>query len=86
MGCGKSILRSTRTCYKRDESLYWRLGEIADEEKWPKKPYSLLAKYGGLSLYDIDFEEIYSIYDGDIKFVKGYGYASIGYLDHPDGT
>ena len=45
-----------------------------------------LAKYGGLSLYDIDFEEIYSIYDGDIKFVKGYGYASIGYLDHPDGT
>ena len=45
-----------------------------------------LAKYWGLSLYDIDFEKRYSIDDEDIKFLKGYGYALIGNWDHPDGT
>ena len=45
-----------------------------------------LAKYGGLSLYDIDFGKIYSIDDEDIHFVNGYGYALIGNLDHTDGT
>ena len=46
----------------------------------------LLAKYGGLSLYDIDFEKRYSIDYEDIHFVKGYGYALTVYPYHPDGT
>ena len=45
-----------------------------------------LDKYGGLSLYDIDTEKIYSICDKEIHFVKGERYALIGNPDHPDGT
>ena len=45
-----------------------------------------LARYGGLSLYDIDFGKRYSIDDEDIRFVSGYGYALIGNPYHPDGT
>ena len=45
-----------------------------------------LAKYGGLSLYGIDFEKIYSIDDEDIHFVKGYGYALIVNPDHTYGN
>ena len=37
-----------------------------------------MAKYGGLSIYDSDFEKRYSINDEDIHFVKGDGYALIG--------
>ena len=36
-----------------------------------------LAKYGGLYLYDIGFEKIYSIDDENIKFVKGDVYALV---------
>ena len=43
-------------------------------------------KYGRISLYDIDFEKIYSIDDEDIHFVNGYLYALIVNPDHPDGT
>ena len=45
-----------------------------------------LAKYVGLSLYDIDMEKRNSIDDRGIHFVKGYGYALIGNPDHPYGT
>ena len=45
-----------------------------------------LAKYGGLSLYDIYTEKIYSIDDKEIRFVQGDGYALIGNPDHPDGS
>ena len=45
-----------------------------------------LAKYGGLSLYDIDFGKRYSIDDENIHFVKGYGNVLIGNPNHPDGT
>ena len=48
--------------------------------------YSLLEKYGGISIYDIDFEKRYSIDDEDIYIVKGYGYDLIGKIDHPDRT
>ena len=44
------------------------------------------AKYGGLSLYYIDFGKRYSIDDEDIHFVKGYGYSLIFNPDHPDVT
>ena len=37
-----------------------------------------LAKYVGLSLYDIDTEKRYSIDKKEIYFVKGEGYALIG--------
>ena len=43
-----------------------------------------LAKYGGLTIYYIDFEKIYSIDDEDITFLKGQGYALIGNPDHQD--
>ena len=46
----------------------------------------LLAKYGGLSLYDIDTEKRYSIDEKDMHFVKGEGYALIGNPDFPDGS
>ena len=45
-----------------------------------------LAKYGGLSLYDIDFGKRNSIEDKDIKFLKGDGYALISNPDHLDET
>ena len=45
-----------------------------------------LAKYGGLSLYDIDTEKRYSIDDKEMHFVKGEGYALIGNPDFPDGS
>ena len=44
------------------------------------------AKYGGLSLYDIDFGKRCSIDDKGIHFIKGDGYTLIGNLDHLDGT
>ena len=45
-----------------------------------------MAKYGGLSLYDTDTENRYSIDDKEIHFVKGDGYSLIGNPDHPDDT
>ena len=45
-----------------------------------------LAKYGVLSLYDIDMEKIYSIDDKEINFRKVDGYALIGNPDHPDAS
>ena len=45
-----------------------------------------LAKYGGLSLYDIDTEKRYSIDEKEMNFVKGEGYALIGNPDFPDGS
>ena len=45
-----------------------------------------MAKYGGLSLYDIGMDNRYSIDDKDINFIKGDGYALIGNPDHPYGT
>ena len=46
----------------------------------------LLAKYGGLSLYNIYKEKRYSIDDKKIHFVKGDRYALIGNPNHPDGS
>ena len=45
-----------------------------------------LAKYGGLSLYDIDFRKGYYIDDEDIQVLKGYRYSWISNPYHPDGT
>ena len=47
---------------------------------------SFLAKYGGLSLYDIDTDKRYSIGDKYIHFVNGYRCSLIGNPDHPDGN
>ena len=45
-----------------------------------------LSKYGGLSLYYIDTEKIYSIDDKEMHFVKGEECALIGNPDFPDGS
>ena len=45
-----------------------------------------MAKYGVISLYDIDFGKRYSIDDEDIHFVKGYGYSLIDNPGYPDGN
>ena len=45
-----------------------------------------LGKYGGISLYDIDFEKRYPIDDEDIHFLKGDGYNLIVNPDNPDGA
>ena len=86
MGCGKSSFRSIRTCYKRYESLHWRLRRFSYEEKWSKNSYLLLEKIRRtLSLWYL-FWEIYSINDKEIHFVKWNGYALIGNQDHTDVT
>ena len=46
----------------------------------------ILAKYGGLSIYDIDFGKSYFIDDEENYFVNTYGYALIGNPYHPDIT
>ena len=46
----------------------------------------LLAKYGGLSIYDIGFGKRYPVDDEEIHFVKVYRYDLIVKPDHPDGT
>ena len=56
-----------------------------------KKNYQItrtrfLEKYGGIFLYDIDFEKIYYIDDEEIHFIKGYVYALIGNPYNPYGT
>ena len=53
-----------------------------DQRSWKR----FLAKYGGLSLYDIDMKKRYYIDDKEIHFLKGYGYDLIGNPDHPDGS
>ena len=45
-----------------------------------------LAKYRGLSIYDIDTEKRYSIDEKEMNFVKGEGYDLIGNPDFPDGS
>ena len=45
-----------------------------------------MAKYGGLSLYDIDMEKRCSIDDKETYFVKGDRYSLIGNPDLPDGS
>ena len=45
-----------------------------------------LAKYGGLSIYNIDFENTYTIDDKGIHFVKGDKYDLFGNPDDPYGT
>ena len=45
-----------------------------------------LAKYGGLSIYHIDFEKRYSIDVTGIHFVKGYIYVLICNQYHPVGN
>ena len=45
-----------------------------------------LARYGGLSLYDIDTEKRYSIDEKEMHFVKGEGYALIGNPEFPEGS
>ena len=45
-----------------------------------------LETYDNLSLYDIDFDKIQSVFYEDIRFVKGDVYSLIGNPDNPDGT
>ena len=45
-----------------------------------------LAKYGGMSIYDIYMEKRYSNDDKGIHFVKGDIYSLIDNPYHPDGT
>ena len=65
---------------------------IEDWERFSIKKYDqisrtpFLAKYGGLSLYDIDTEKRYCIDDKGVHFVKGDRYALIGNPYHSYGT
>ena len=86
MGWGKFNFRSIRTCQKRAEILYWRLGKLSLKKNDQHTRTPFLTKYGGLYIYDIGFEKIYFIDDEEIHFVKGYKYASIVNPDHPYGT
>ena len=45
-----------------------------------------LEKYGGLYLYDINFDKRYSIDDEDIHVMKGYGFDLIFNPENPDIT
>ena len=66
--------------------LILKIGEIYYEKNHQITFTRFLEKYGGLFIYDIGFEKIYSIDDEDIQFVKGYGYDLIGNPKNPDGT
>ena len=58
-----------------------KIREISYEKNDQRTRTQLLGKYGGLSIYDIYFEKIYSIDDEDICFVK-----VIGNQYNPDGN
>ena len=45
-----------------------------------------LRKYGGISLYDVDFEKINTIDDEEINLVNKYFFVLIGNLYNPEGT
>ena len=63
MGCGKSTIRSTLTCYKRPESLHKRSEKIPYEKHDQISPTHFLVEYGGLYLYGIDIDRINTIDD-----------------------
>ena len=50
-------------------------GKLSTKKNYQRTCTRFSAKYGGLSLYDIDIENRYSIDDKEIHFVKGYRYA-----------
>ena len=74
-----SVKRDLRAYIEDWEKLYMKKDDQRNRTRF-------LAKYGGLSLYDIDTEKRYSIDDKEIHFVKGEGYALIGNPDIPDGS
>ena len=86
MGCGLSISEHSEPV-KRELRAYiedWeKLSIKKDDQRYRTR---FLAKYGVLSVYDIDTENRYSIDDKEIHFVKGDGYYLIGNPDHPDGS
>ena len=45
-----------------------------------------LAKYGGLSLYNIHLKKRYTVYHEGIRFVNKYEYTLTSSLYHPEGT
>ena len=61
-------------------------GKSSMKKNYQRNRTPFLAKYGGLSLYDIYFEKRYSIDDEIIHFVNGDVYDLIGNPDHPYGT
>ena len=61
-------------------------GKLLMNKNYRRNGTCFLAKYGGLSLYDIYFEKRYSIDDEDVYFLKGGGYSFIGNPDHPYGN
>ena len=63
-----------------------KIGKLPYEKNDQRTQTSFLATYGGLSIYDFDFEKRYYIDDEDIHFVKGYGYDLLGNPDNLDGT
>ena len=86
MGRGKRIFRSFRTCHERAESLHRIMGKSYMKKNNQRSRTGFLAKYGGLSIYNIDFENTYTIDDKGIHFVKGDKYDLFGNPDDPYGT
>ena len=86
MGCGKIIsyhsesLKSELRAYIED----WEILSMKKNDQRTRTRF--LEKYGGLSLYGIDFENRYSIDDKGINFLKGYVYDLIGNPNHTDGN
>ena len=56
------------------------------KENYQRTRTRFFSKYGGLSIYDINTENIYSIDYKGIHFVKVDRYALIDNSDHPDVT
>ena len=72
---------------KRELRAYIEYWEGLSMKKYDQRYCTrFLAKYGVLSIYDIDMEKSYSIDDKEIHFIKGYIYALIANPDHPDVT
>ena len=60
---------------------YW--GKFLVKKNDQRTCTRFLDKYWWLSIYDIDFEKINSIYDKAIHFLKGYVYDLVGNPNHP---
>ena len=86
MGCGESFSELSDPVKRKLRAYIEDWEKLLMKKDDQRSRTRLLAKYGGLSLYDIDTEKRYYIDDKEIHFVKGDGYALIGNPDHPDGT
>ena len=86
MGCGRKYFYTNQNILQERRELILNIGKIPYEKHDQRTCTCFLETYIRISLYDIDFDIIYSIGDEDIHFVKVYGYNWPGNPYNPDGN